>query len=557
MQYIRSEYFTLAGKLSLTTIVILKGVCLITKFKKNFIFALVTSLTFIILEEIFRISSQNLINFLKISDYLTIVILFVFISFLENKFAKKILFFLSTIFIVQIIHFNYFGYFLFPMEFILFFTKFHETFETLVTRLDIFFVPIFFVVILIALCMKIFEYTKNRVIFKKSKYLLALFIIIPILNTAIHYKKRTLGDRPNTDKSIIKNSLYVTKTFLGKTLPLYIFDIQIVNKYNDSPQYTKVQKNQIDNVILVIGESLSLHYMSLYGYKKDTTPELNKLSKLDNIYVSKALSAGVFTDCSIPMILNVAQRPNAIEHILSNKANLFKMAKNNNFATYWISAQAKDGFSYIRSYMGLKYIDNYIDSSNFGFDKYTSVLDHILYDKLTSIDLNNKKNFIVLNMIGSHSPYSTRVPQSFKPFGNKNDLNNYENTVAYTDKIISNIILYLKNNVQSKTLLIFTSDHGQSVGRNGYGHGNIKNHKHYEVPLILFSNNFKLNQNIKNILHNNFVSHYTMAQIAAKYLGYDSEQYIRANKAYIIGNELSGNGGYIKYDLKTGSVSYR
>lgn len=520
-------------------------------------FGLTIGVVFILLEYIFRVNALNLINYIKLSDYLTIIALFIFVSFLENRISKIVLLFLTMIFIVQIGHFNYFGYYLFPMEFILFFTKSNEIFETLNSRLDVLLEPIVFTIILMILIPKILDYTQNRVTFSKYKYIFAFFLIVPIINTAFHYKEKGLGERPNGDKSIIKNSLYVIKSFMGKTLPLYIFDVQIVDKWSNSPQYVKSTNSKIDNVILIIGESLSLHYMSLYGYEKETTPKLNELSKLDNFYVSKALSSGVFTDVSIPMILNMAQKPNAIEHILSNKANLFKMAKENNFSTHWISSQAKDGFSYIRSYMGLNYIDNYIDSSNFGFDKYTSGQDNIIDEKLKDIDLENSNNFIVLNMVGSHSPYVKRVPSSFKPFGSQTDLNHYENTVAYTDKIISNIISYLQHNIKSKTLLIFTSDHGESVSVNGCGHGNIKNKKHYEVPLVLFTNNFKLDKNIEKIIHDKYISHYSMSQIVAYYLGYDSDKYINRKKAYIIGNDLSGNAGYIEYDLKSDNLKYK
>ena len=528
------------------------------KFKYNLIFGLSISILFILLEYIFRINQLNLINYIKLSDYLTIILLFISISFLESRLTKIVLIFISAVFIIQIIHFNYFGYLLFPLEFILFFTKSHEIFETLNTRLDILIEPIIFTIILFISISKVLKYTKNRLTYTKYKYIFILFLVIPIINTAIHYKKRTLGERPNGGKSIIKNSVYVTKAFIGKTLPLYLFDIQVVNKYITSPKYSKNINSKIDNVILIIGESLSLHYMSLYGYKKSTTPKFDELSKINNnFYVTKALSSGLYTDTSIPMILNVAKKPNAIEHIISNKANLFKMAKENNFNTYWISSQSKDGFSYIRNYMGIKYIDNYIDSSNFGFDKYTSGLDNIIYNKLKNIDLNSSNNFIVLNMIGSHEPYEKRVPSNFHPFGTKSILNNYENSVAYTDKIVSKIIFYLKQNSKSKTLLIFTSDHGQHVSKAGYGKGDIRNKKDYEVPLILFTNNFNLDKSIKEIITDKYVSHYTMSQIVAYYLGYDSNKYIETDKAYIVGGELSGNSGYIEYDLKNDILQYK
>ena len=39
--------------------------------------------------------------------------------------------------------------------------------------------------------------------------------------------------------------------------------------------------------------------------------------------------------------------------------------------------------------------------------------------------------------------------------------------------------------------------------------------------------------------------------ITAYYLGYETLDYIDLNKAYINGNELSGNGGFCEYNLET------
>jgi glucan phosphoethanolaminetransferase (alkaline phosphatase superfamily) len=392
---------------------------------------------------------------------------------------------------------------------------------------------------------------KNRIIYNKSKYLLLLFIIIPIINTAIHYKKRGLGDRPNTNKSIMKNGLYVTKAFFGKTLPLYLFNIQIVKPYQNKDFKNSNNQNQAKNVILIVGESLSLHYMSLYGYDKDTTPNLKRLQKDDKNFIAfKAISGGVFTDSSVPMLLNVEKQPNALNHILTNKTNLFKLAKDNGYKTHWISAQANDSFSYIRSYMGLKYIDNYTDSLKYGFDKYTSSLDDVLLKELKHIDFS-KRNFIVLNMIGSHEPYETRVIKTFKPFGNSNHLDNYCNTVAYTDLILNDIIKFVKK--QNKEIIfIFTSDHGQHVTKQSLGKGNLKDIRDYQVPAIFYSHNINIGNEVSTILNTKeYNSHYNIGLITAYYLGYKTLDYIDLNKAYINGNELSGNSGFCEYNLKT------
>jgi len=305
------------------------------------------------------------------------------------------------------------------------------------------------------------------------------------------------------------------------------------------------------NIILIIGESLSLHYMSLYEYDKDTTPNLRKIQKTDkNFMALKAISGGTFTDTSVPMLLNVEKQPNAISHILTNKTNLFKLAKDNEYKTHWISSQSNDGFSYIRSYMGLKYIDDYIDSLKYGFDKYTSSLDNILLKELKNIDFN-KRNFIVLNMVGSHEPYETRVKKTFKPFGSNNYLSNYCNTIAYTDLILSNIISFIKSK-NKKIVFIFTSDHGQHVTKQSLGKGNLNDIRDYKVPAIFYSHNIKVDTEISKILNTKgYNSHYNLGLITAYYLGYETFNYIDLNKAYINGNELSGNGGFCEYNLKT------
>ena len=257
--------------------------------KHNIVYTVILSLIFIVLEIYFRIEHETLENITKLSNYMEIFLLFFALSFVPKKMSNIFIIFLSSTFVIEILHYNYFGYFLFPTEFILLFSKFHEVIETGVTVLNIIILPILFSLILIITIYYTNKSTNNRLIFNKTKYIFLLFILIPIINTGIHYKKRGLGDRPNTNKSIIKNGLYVTKAFLGKTLPLTLLNIQIVPKYGNN-NFDKNKTNKINNVVLVIGESLSSHYMSLYGYNKNTTPNLLKLQQNDkNLIVLKAV----------------------------------------------------------------------------------------------------------------------------------------------------------------------------------------------------------------------------------------------------------------------------
>ena len=91
----------------------------------------------------------------------------------------------------------------------------------------------------------------------------------------------------------------------------------------------------------------------------------------------------------------------------------------------------------------------------------------------------------MLHQLGSHGPaYHKRYPEEFnkfKPGCNTNEIqsckksdlvNTYDNTILYTDYILTKIIETLENNTQLNTAMIYISDHGESLGEYGiYLHG--------------------------------------------------------------------------------------
>jgi lipid A ethanolaminephosphotransferase len=107
-----------------------------------------------------------------------------------------------------------------------------------------------------------------------------------------------------------------------------------------------------------------------------------------------------------------------------------------------------------------------------------------LRDKLAK--LSNNKTVIVLHMMGSHGPtYFKRYPDTHKKFTpdcSRSDIQNcstqeltntYDNTIAYTDFVLSQVIeqLNVLPNKINKSM-IYISDHGESLGESGaYLHG--------------------------------------------------------------------------------------
>ncbi|MCG7587072.1 phosphoethanolamine transferase, partial [Photobacterium sp. OFAV2-7] len=122
---------------------------------------------------------------------------------------------------------------------------------------------------------------------------------------------------------------------------------------------------------------------------------------------------------------------------------------------------------------------------------------------------------LTLHLIGSHGPtYYQRYPEDkrfFTPDCPRSDIENcsqeeiintYDNTILYTDFVISQTITKLKQ-LEDKynTALFYISDHGESLGENGlYLHGtpySLAPDHQTQVPMMAwFSSSFSKNKKI-------------------------------------------------------------
>jgi len=110
----------------------------------------------------------------------------------------------------------------------------------------------------------------------------------------------------------------------------------------------------------------------------------------------------------------------------------------------------------------------------------------LLHDLQAQLDKLDRDAVVVLHMKGSHGPaYFKRYPPAFEfftPVCNSNELdrcarqdivNAYDNTLRYTDHVLSlTIDLLRRNDRRFDSAMLYVSDHGESLGENGlYLHG--------------------------------------------------------------------------------------
>ncbi len=256
-----------------------------------------------------------------------------------------------------------------------------------------------------------------------------------------------------------------------------------------------------ETYILVLGESLSRHHMSLYGYSRKTNPELEKLKDELLIFKDVISSDNTTVNC-LKKILTFAN----IESMeaLHTKPGLLQVLNKLGFHTYWISNQnysgTHDSWATIFSQDAKeKFYTNFVNGI-----KSTPVYDEAVLNPFKKIlESTEHKKFIIIHLIGSHKRADFRYPISFNKFTSfsdqpltnknagsveKNYVNYYDNSVLYNDFIISEII-HLTKDLNQKSFVLYFPDHGEEVCEqsNFSGHANgVDSRFMVEIPMILW-----------------------------------------------------------------------
>ncbi len=299
------------------------------------------------------------------------------------------------------------------------------------------------------------------------------------------------------------------------------------------------KKQAFDNIIWIVDESIGGNYLSINGYEKDTTPYLNSIK--DRFINLGLASSGANCSAESNLILISGIQLNELpdkKYSSLKRPNIFQYAKKAGYKTHYISGQSNDMVlqNYMTTY-DLNHIDNFYQPS-----LSTKILNTPEEDIITEVDSalkSNPKNFVFMVKRGAHFHWEGKYPSDkaiFKPTLKANDnliednkekaYNSYANNIKFTVddffKLFLQKINLLKN---KKTLIIYTSDHGQSIieGISNGTHcdGISPNISQGVVPFLLFTYpNNPIFSNIEPSKH----SHFEIFPTTLKLMGYELNQ---------------------------------
>jgi len=249
-----------------------------------------------------------------------------------------------------------------------------------------------------------------------------------------------------------------------------------------------------ETYILAIGESVRERNCSLGGYRRETMPLLGKKNNI--IHFSNYYSGACTTSSSIPMIVTRATA--STPELAYTEHSIAKVFKENGFVTYTIQ---RGLFSQISAKYLTTGTDYYIEASS----------DQQVIDKIDSISCLQEKTFIMFQFLGSHFYYDNFTtdfniwrPNSVYDKESQSDsllINSYDNTILYTDKLLSDMIDSLQDS--GLAVIWYVSDHGQTINAKQGWHGTICDENEYHVPFIIWYSN-EYEQFFQQKIHNLF-----------------------------------------------------
>ncbi len=485
------------------------------------------------------------IVWLPVGKYFGIFAFFFAATFIKSFFLRY--FFLSFVLLLnffQMAHLSYFGTQILPGEIYLLFSQFHEIQGVLLVEYQHVFMPLLFTAIPATLGYLALKKFKTSFESKVIGILFCIYLVYNPMRTFI--TGNTWGRQPSTRELAGMNVYLAFSYFSGRILPHKLTSSKIDNALNSSTSLvlTKSEESSWDKVIFILGESLTPHHMSLFGYEKPTTPFLAQEKKDPHFFHTIGLSSGVSTDIAVAFFLNLGFGEAGGLKAAKGQHCLFKLAKENNFKTHFLSIQSSQQLRYISPYLCSSSLDDYRSLE----DLSPQTLDHQAADDkdllphLEKVVLEDSKNFIILHQRGSHGPWEMRSQVHNRRFPHTDKVNHYDNSIVEFDLFFKQLSTILKKS-SKKILVVYASDHGEAMGQDGkWGHGQLIRPA-FEIPVMIKSFNKELPQATKSLPK--YIPHYNIALYLAQEIGHKPNQEITTPpKDFVIfGNDIDGFSG--------------
>jgi lipid A ethanolaminephosphotransferase len=249
-------------------------------------------------------------------------------------------------------------------------------------------------------------------------------------------------------------------------------------------------------VLVVVGETARAANFSLGGYARQTNPQLPQRNVM---YFTSVHSCGTATAVSVPCMFSDLPREEFDLSHADRRDSVLDILQRAGLSVTWIDNQS--GCKKVCDRVPHEKAEGFHPQSCHHGECLDETLLRALDAKLPDI---SKDSVLLLHAMGSHGPsYHRRVPSEWRRFtptcdtdriehcSDEQIVNTYDNTILYTDYILAGLIDRLQlQAARIDSVLLYVSDHGESLGENGlYLHGQpwlIAPEVQKHVPMLMW-----------------------------------------------------------------------
>lgn len=278
-----------------------------------------------------------------------------------------------------------------------------------------------------------------------------------------------------------------------------------------------------DVVVLVVGETARAREFSLNGYERKTNPLLEQDGVVS---FTRAFACGTSTADSLPCMFSVFDRSEYSVSKVASHENVLDVLSRAGVRVLW-----RDNNAGCKGVCLRVAAEDLSQARETGHCNGEECFDEVLLDRLEErIEEADGDILIVLHQKGSHGPaYYKRHPARFSVFAPECSsdapqncatgeiINAYDNSILYTDYVLHRTIDLLRKRFASdNAMLLYFSDHGESLGENGiFLHGlpyMVAPDEQTHVPFIAwlsdgYAREHRVNQKCVASLHDRPYSH--------------------------------------------------
>lgn len=249
--------------------------------------------------------------------------------------------------------------------------------------------------------------------------------------------------------------------------------------------------------ILIIGESETRDHMGVYGYERDNTPFQSQAIQDEHYtFFNHVYSSYTQTVQTLTYALSEKNQYNDIP--LIQAYSIIDMARAAGFKTTWISNQSRFGiWDTPIGAIGSACDDQHWMNDYIGTGVQTKDYDDILIPELKKVDPNNRRQLIVIHLMGSHVSYWDRYPHNFYRYPidqtkqrtkDQIMIDEYDNSVLFNDFVLEQIMDTAINYLHADQVIYF-SDHGERVTEKPGHNADEFNFMMVHIPFWIYTSN--------------------------------------------------------------------